>query len=187
MRVTAAQVNAEGLATLGIMPEKGRLFTPEEDKPGVPLVILLSHDLWQRAYAGDPDILEQRCVSGGSEVPGDWDHAGHPHLNPGDSDAAQAWTPMHLNLASTNFGGHNYNVFGRLREGVTLHQARQEMQGLVAHWGEASSPNNHVFAPDASRRDVRLNDETVRTVRKAMMLLLSAVSLCALDCLRQRC
>ncbi len=35
IRVTAAFVNAEGLSTLGIAPENGRLFTPEEDRPGV--------------------------------------------------------------------------------------------------------------------------------------------------------
>ncbi len=176
MRVTAAQVNAEGLATLGIMPEKGRLFTPEEDKPGVPPVILLSHDLWQRAYAGDPDILNKDVFLAGVKCRVIGIMPKNFIFPPGETDAAQAWTPMQLNPASTNFGGHNYNVFGRLREGVTLHQARQEMQGLVAHWGEASSPNNHVFAPDVHPVVMYdFYDETVRTVRKAMMLLLGAV------------
>ncbi len=83
---------------------------------------------------------------------------------------------MQLNPASKNRGGHNYNVFGRLRDGVTLEQARQEMAGLVAHWGEAESPMNHVFSP-AHHPVVMYDfyDETVRGVRKAMLLLLGAV------------
>jgi predicted permease len=178
VRVTAAYMNAEGLATLGIRPEQGRLFTPEEDKPGVPPVILLSHNLWQRAYAGDPDILSKNVFLGGVKCKVIGIMPKGFVFPPGESDAAEAWTPLELNPASKDFGGHNYNVFGRLREGVSLPQARQEMAGLVAHWGEAASPLNHVLHP--TQHPVVMYDfydETVRSVRKAMLLLLGAVIL----------
>ncbi|MGA7409105.1 MAG: ABC transporter permease, partial [Bryobacteraceae bacterium] len=176
IRVTAAYVNAEGLSTLGIAPEKGRLFTPEEDKPGVPPVILLSQSLWQRAYAGDPDILNKDVFLAGVKCKVIGIMPRGFIFPPGETDAAEAWTPLQLNPASKNRGGHNYNVFGRLRDGVTIQQARQEMAGLVAHWGEAYSPMNHVFSP-AHHPVVMYDfyDETVRSVRKAMLLLLGAV------------
>ncbi len=176
IRVTAAGVNAEGLATLGVAPEKGRLFTPEEDKPGLPPVILLSHRLWQRAYAGDPDILNKDVFLAGVKCRVIGIMPKNFIFPPGETDAAEAWAPLQLNPASKNRGGHNYNVFGRLKDGVTLQQARQEMAGLVAHWGEAESPMNHVFSP-AHHPVVMYDfyDETVRSVRKAMLLLLGAV------------
>jgi predicted permease len=176
IRVTAAFVNAEGLSTLGIAPENGRLFTPEEDRPGVPPVILLSHRLWQRAYAGDPDILNKDVFLAGVKCRVIGIMPKSFIFPPGETDAAEAWTPLQLNPASENRGGHNYNVFGRLKDGVTLQQARQEMGGLVAHWGEAGSPMNHVFSP-AHHPVVMYDfyDETVRGVRKAMLLLLGAV------------
>ena len=176
IRVTAAFVNADGLATLGVAPEKGRLFSPEEDKPGVPPVILLSHRLWQRAYAGDPDILNKDVFLAGVKCRVIGIMPKNFIFPPGETDAAEAWTPLQLNPASQNRGGHNFNVFGRLKDGVTLQQARQEMAGLVAHWGEAASPMNHVFSP-AHHPIVMYDfyDETVRSVRKAMFLLLGAV------------
>jgi putative ABC transport system permease protein len=176
IHVTAAAVNAEGLSTLGIAPEKGRLFTTEEDKPGVPPVILLSHSLWQRAYAGDPDILNKDVFLGGVKCRVIGIMPKGFIFPPGETDAAEAWAPLQLNPASKNRGGHNYNVFGRLKDGVSVEQARQEMAGLVAHWGEADSPMNHVFST-AHHPVVMYDfyDETVRGVRKAMLLLLGAV------------
>jgi putative ABC transport system permease protein len=176
MRVTAALVNAEGMATLGIAPERGRLFTPEEDKGGVPRVILLSHNLWQRAFAGDPDILNREVFLAGLKCRVIGVMPAHFIFPPGETDPSEVWLPLQLNPASKNAGGHNYNVFGRLRDGVTLMQARQEMQGLVAHRGESASPMNHVFSP-AHHPVVMYDfyDETVRGVRKAMLLLLGAV------------
>jgi hypothetical protein len=43
--------------TYGVAPEMGRVFTEAEDRPGQPAVVVLSHGLWQRAYAGDSAIV----------------------------------------------------------------------------------------------------------------------------------
>ena len=47
----------------GATPELGRVFRPEESKPGAPEVVILSHGLWQRSYGGRPDILGERLTS----------------------------------------------------------------------------------------------------------------------------
>ena len=47
------------LSMLGIRPRMGRDFLPDEDRPGCNNVVILSHELWQRQFGGDPNILNQ--------------------------------------------------------------------------------------------------------------------------------
>ena len=96
---------------------------------------------------------------------------------PGAVDQTEAWSALQLNPKSTNRGGHNYDVLGRLHPGITLAQARDEMSRLVARWGEAGSPNHHVFSP--KRHPVTIYPfygEVVGGVKKAMLMLLGAVA-----------
>jgi len=178
IRVTATGISAEGFSALGVAPELGRLFNAEEDKPKAPGVVVLSHDLWQRSYGADPHILDkdvfldgQKCKVVGVMPRGFL-------FPPGETSKTEVWTALQLNPLSTNRGGHNYNVFARLRPGVSIQQARAEMATLVAHWGEGFSPmgNNHVFSPE-NHPIVMYDfyDETVGGVRKAIWLLLGAV------------
>src|ERR1051325_2459419 len=53
---------------LGVKPELGRTFTPDEDKPGAASVVLISHALWQRRYAGDPNIIGREIDLGGKST-----------------------------------------------------------------------------------------------------------------------
>ncbi|NIM49583.1 MAG: permease, partial [Gemmatimonadales bacterium] len=56
-RLTAMKVTAGFFELLGVSLQRGREFHPEEDLAGVEPVAILSHDLWQGLYGGDPDIL----------------------------------------------------------------------------------------------------------------------------------
>src|SRR5271170_4025695 len=57
IRVTAASVTGGLFPSLGVSPELGRAITPADDVPGAPLVAIISHDLWQRAFAADRGIV----------------------------------------------------------------------------------------------------------------------------------
>jgi putative ABC transport system permease protein len=178
IRVTATGISAEGFSTLGVAPELGRLFTAEEDKPKAPGVVVLSHDLWQRSYGGDPHILERDVFLDGEKCKVVGVMPRGFLFPPGEISKTEVWTALQLNPLSTNRGGHNYNVFARLRPGVSIQQARAEMAALVAHWGESFSPmgNNHVFSPENHPIVIYdFYDETVGGVRKAIWLLLGAV------------
>jgi putative ABC transport system permease protein len=73
-------------------------------------------------------------------------------------------------------GSHYLYLLGRLKEGVTLEQARQEMGALVARWGETFSEKNHPFHPE--RHPVvmyEFQSEVVSGVKLAMLTLLGAV------------
>ena len=56
-RINAARISASALPLLGVAPELGRNFTPDEDRHGSNPVVLLSHALWQSQYASAPDIV----------------------------------------------------------------------------------------------------------------------------------
>jgi len=56
-RVAYATVTANLFSVLGVTPIKGRTFTPAEDVPNGPRVVILGYGVWQRRYAGDPSIV----------------------------------------------------------------------------------------------------------------------------------
>src|SRR5262249_10449072 len=56
-RLGAGFVSADLFATLGVAPARGRAFTPDEEKPGGAPVVILGHDLWQRRFGGDPQVI----------------------------------------------------------------------------------------------------------------------------------
>src|SRR5688572_9871267 len=56
-RVAAGSVTANLFSVLGVSPIRGRVFTPQEDVPNGPKVVILGYGLWQRRYAADPSIV----------------------------------------------------------------------------------------------------------------------------------
>jgi putative ABC transport system permease protein len=62
-----ARASANLLDVLQVRPQLGRWFDPDEDQPGQPLVVVLSHGLWQEAFGGDPGVLG-RAVNINGEV-----------------------------------------------------------------------------------------------------------------------
>src|SRR6185295_3124939 len=56
-RVSVAYVTANFFSLIGLKPQIGRTFTEDEDKPGAPTLVVLSHRLWNRAFNRDPNIV----------------------------------------------------------------------------------------------------------------------------------
>src|SRR5215217_9500659 len=56
-RIGAVRTTSNMFALLGARPALGRVFLPEEDAPGRPRTVVLSHALWQRRFGGDPNVL----------------------------------------------------------------------------------------------------------------------------------
>jgi len=176
LRVTTTYASADLLKLLNVKPMLGHLITREDDVPGAPPVIILSYGLWKRAFAGDPNIIGKDTYANNAKATVIGVMPKEFVFPPGAVDQTEAWAALQLNPKSTNRSGHNFNVLGRLRSGVTLAQAREEMSLLVARWGEAESPHNHVLSP--KNHPVTMYpfyDEVIGGVRKAMLMLLGAV------------
>jgi predicted permease len=176
LRVTTTYVTSDLPKLLEAKPLMGHLITKEDDVPGAAPVLMLSYGLWQHAFGGNPNVIGTETYGNGVKAR---IIAVMPRgfvFPPGQSDETEAWSALQLNPKSTNRGGHNFNVLGRLRPGVTLAQARDEMSRLVAHWGEAASPNYHAFNPRTHPVSMYpFYDEVVGGVRESMLMLLGAV------------
>ena len=176
VRVNATYVSADLMRLLEAKPILGHLITSQDDVPGAAPVVLLSYGTWKRSFAGDPSVVGRETYVNSQKatiigvMPKDFS------FPPEAVDQTDIWTALQLNPKSTNRGGHNYNTVGRLRPGVTLVQARDEMARLAARWGETASPHYHSFSPtDHPVSMYSFYDEVVGSVRKPMLMLLGAV------------
>ncbi|MBO0863047.1 MAG: ABC transporter permease, partial [Chloracidobacterium sp.] len=134
--INFVQATASLFPTLGVAPRLGRAFTPEETRPGGPPVIILSHEFWRRRFGGDPSVVGRSVPFGrGSRLilgvmpPG---FRFLPESRNGGS--VDVWEPWQLNLQQELKDGDNMildNVFGRLKPGVSIEQARAELDLLL--------------------------------------------------------
>jgi putative ABC transport system permease protein len=120
-------------ALIGVSPERGRGLTEDDAQPAAPPVALIAHELWQARYAAAPDIIgrvirvdgEARTIVGVMPP-----RFGFP-VN------QQVWLPLPITAAATPAEGPSYTVFGRLRDGVSLKEARVEMDAIAARLAQA--------------------------------------------------
>ena len=134
-RVPAALASKEFLPALGIKPIVGRNFLPDEDRPGGPPAVLISHALWQRRFHSDPAAVGRTLTVDG--IPRTI--AGVVPHELGEMVAADLWLPTAINPNNPERQNHNYGIVARLKPGVTAAQARAEMT-VIARRLESAYP-----------------------------------------------
>jgi putative ABC transport system permease protein len=114
-------------STLGVEPILGRAFLPEEKEPGGQRAVILSHDYWQRWFAGDPSaigktlILDAQAYTVIGVLPRSFRWVFLP-------EACQLWVPMHPKTVSEDQrSSRGTYVVGRLKQGIGVTQAQAEM------------------------------------------------------------
>ncbi len=132
-RIGAARVTASLLAVLGVEPQLGRPFGVDDDLPGAPPVVLLSHGLWTRSYGADPDIIGTTITLDGlsREVIGVM-----PPSFRFPARITEAWLPMGFDPSAPPVNQHTYPGLARLGEGVSQGEAQAELDGLVARFAD---------------------------------------------------
>lgn len=178
-RVEVSPVSANFFPMLGIDPLYGRHFTAEEETPGGPQVVILSHGLWTRRYGGDPAIVGQRIRLDGLDqtVVGILPKGFHLWL-PAEAflvTDAQIWKPLRFNYANQpprNFTF--FTVMGRLKPGVTVGQAQAEMEGIARQLRAEHAEHE---SGDMRIRVVSLQHDVVKHARPALWALFGAVAL----------
>jgi putative ABC transport system permease protein len=132
-RIEAAVATPSMFSVLRARPLLGRLITESDPPPGPSSVVLLSHALWQRRFGGRADILGQRVTINGTPrviigvMPEEFDVPA----------GAKFWVPLVITSSVLQQRqSHGTYAIARLKDGVTLEQAQQEMTGLMQGWRE---------------------------------------------------
>jgi|HubBroStandDraft_1064217.scaffolds.fasta_scaffold00010_105 predicted permease len=175
VRLTGTAVSAELFSVLGERPELGRAFSSGDDAAGGDNYVVLSHDLWEQRFGGDPAIIGRSIELEGvsRQVVG---------VMPVDfrfpSARTQLWVPLHNDPRnpSTYWAGDFMPVIGRLRPGSSMQQAGAEIRLFQSRvfalfpWTMPASWNADVSV-------IELQLGMVADVRMRLMLLLGAVAL----------
>src|SRR5437762_6379707 len=172
-RISCASVTRNFFNIIGLPPEIGRTFSEDEDKVGGPPVVVISDRLWQRAFNRDPaaigrsiNLHDQSYTIVGVMPP--------QMTSPQDSDAWFSIMRRSNNPAwMDRFRYPMMLVWGKLKAGVTVDQARTEMKGIAARL-EKTYPdtNTKVYAVVTP-----LLENLVGKYRTNLGLLLGAVGL----------
>jgi putative ABC transport system permease protein len=172
-RVSCASVTRNFFDVIGLPAEIGRTFSEDEDKVGGPPVVVISDRLWQRAFNRDPGAIgrpinlhDQSYTVIGVMPP--------QMTSPQDTDAWFSLGRRSNNPAWMDRSHHPMMfVWGRLKTGVTVEQARTEMKGIAARL-EKTYPdtNTKVYAVVTP-----LLENLVGKYRTNLGLLLGAVGL----------
>jgi predicted permease len=173
--IRGGMVSADFFATLGVKLAQGRFFTADEDRIGGAPVALISAGLWSRKFGAAPDVVGQRIALNGSDytiigiVPASF----HLRLN-GFAENSDAyipigqWTDVVFHDRSAGLG---MKAIGRLKPGVTVEQARAEMNSIAHRLAEAYP----VADKDSSITLLSLKQSMVGEIEPFLFVLLGAV------------
>jgi len=170
-QLNARMVTARLFPLLGVEARLGRTFLAEEDRAGGLPVVLLSYGLWQRRFAGSRDIigksltLDSQPYTVVGVLP-----TGFELLQP--ADVFLPFTPWAKTLPDDRNWHPGIIVVGRLKPGVTREQARTEMVGITKRLEEQYPDYNTGTSADV----VGLQEQMVKNVRPALLMLIGAVS-----------
>lgn len=164
-RINGTIISASGPAMLAAPLAFGRWFTADEERPGAAPTVVLTHALWQSRFKGDPAVLGQLI-----KLNSEWATViGVAAKGFGFPERSEAFYPprgLHLDEKRDN---RPYQLFGRLKPGVTLEQARAEFtalgQRITADHPEAGT---NLIPQVKMLKDIFIQDET-RLLLKVML------------------
>ncbi len=164
-RLQGFQVSANLFHMLGVTAARGRTFMAEGDRPGAGRVVVISYDLWQRRFGGDPEIIGRPILLNGAA----YDCIG---VMPADFRfilKTDVWTTLDITPADSSDSNQVYfHQLARLKPGVSLEQARAETETLLRPYFNNSS-------------EMRLDIKSFQAIltgsdRQMLFILLAAVS-----------
>jgi putative ABC transport system permease protein len=167
-RVTGARVTGNLYSLLRVKPILGRDFLEAEGRPGAEAVALVSYGLWQRLYGADPRLVGQPLQVDG--IPYTVIGVLPPGLSfpTADTDLVVPLLPTAREQVRAN---HFIRVLGRLRPGVSLDEARAEMETVSARLEQENPATNAGWRVEL----IPLYEQLVGNVRPALLILLGAV------------
>jgi putative ABC transport system permease protein len=152
---------------LRVSPQLGRTFTANEDRPEEDAVVILGHNLWQRNFGGDPNIIGRKIMISnrartvvGVMPPG--------FMFP---EVAEIWAPVALTTKTFTRTDHGLSSIARLRDGVSFNEAQAEMTNIAARIEQQNPVTNEGLGVKVTS----LHDSLTGDYREALLILLGVV------------
>ncbi len=169
-RLNGLRMSANGLQLLRAPPLIGRVFAPDEDQAGKEKVVVLTHQLWQRRFGGEREVVGRTVLLNnegytviGVLPPGFLPFQAQEFVVP------YVFEPTWRDLR----GGHFLRVLGRLKPEVSIEQANAELNALA----ERSKPLYPAWKQDWRATVIPLQEQLVQGIKPALLVLFGAVGL----------
>jgi putative ABC transport system permease protein len=169
--VRAARVSANFLETFGVRPERGRTFRPEEELPNGPKAVLLTYRFWRDRLHGRRDLPGSAITLDGQpyEIAGILPES---FVYPVDVEVDMITTlPVSPTASHADRSMSTWAVFGRLKPGVTMPQARADLETLLSA-SRADAPQ--IFRADNSIVLEPLQEHRAGNARRLLEILMGA-------------
>ena len=169
-QVSGVRVTASFFTVLGVRPLLGRTFLPEEEAPGRDRVVVLSHGVWTRRYAGDRTIVGKTIQIDGRA------HTVVGVMPPEFrfqfwSGLRQLWVPAGWTKGDEGRGSNSFISIGRLRPGVSFDEAGSEMDTIGRALAVAYPDENTGWTV----RVIPMTEYGIQQLRPAMLTMLGVV------------
>ncbi|MGH9407261.1 MAG: ADOP family duplicated permease, partial [Terriglobia bacterium] len=169
LQLQGARVSAPYFNIFGVKPMLGRTFAPDEDQLGKNQVVVLSHRVWESRFGADPKIIG-RTISLDNKP---YTVIGvMPPRTPFDRSQNLLWTPLAFTPKEMTRDYHWMISVARLRPGVRLQQAREQMKSIAARIAHDYPESNKGWSVTVDR----YQDTFVgQRLRRSLWVLLAAV------------
>ncbi len=168
--VLGVNSSCEFFNVIGVQPELGRGFTPDDERPDADVVVI-SHGLWQSHFSGQPDVIGHKVVldsqpytvigvmPSGFEFP-------DPEVD--------VWRPLFFDVSATGLRtDHLYFVIARIKDGVPLEVAQNEFRAYGERIIEEYPENYKDFQYGVSA--ITLLESRIGSTRAPLLILMGAV------------
>ena len=171
-QIWGIRASPDFLDMLGVKPALGRSFLPEEEQPGHDHSVILSHEIWERSFGASPGVLGRNITISDNSytivgvLPGGFNLLGR-------SQKYDLWIPLSFPPEVIRRDNPSLIVFARMKPGVTIAQARADMDTITNRLAaEYPKTNQGVGALVGS-----MHYELARTPREPLLIILGAVGL----------
>jgi len=171
------RVSANLFPTLGVTPMLGRNILPSEDQLGHSNEMILSYGLWTRRFSADPSVVGSNVIVNGHEcliigvMPPDFNFPLRRTAAHTPSPYVEFWTPLRSGRPISATEG--LGLVGRLRKGVSLAEAQQDLGSVSADLGREFPATNR----DHTLRMGLIQDRTLGSAKEALWFLMAAAGM----------
>jgi len=171
IQLRGMRVSAHYFDVFGVSPALGRTFAAGEDEPGKDHVVVISHSFWQTQFGGEPSVLGRTLLLDGQ-----------PHtvigILPKDSSFdrgwPQIWRPLAFTAENRTRNFHWFGSVARLKAGVTIEQARANMNAIGARIAQDYPDSNKGWGVTI---DPFADAAVSKELKRSLYVLLAAVGM----------